>query len=192
MDNTARKPYNSTQRSQPTKVLDMPAPDIYHHVVKNALIKDGWTITHNPFCEYDRGAYCSSCTRRLSRCLPYLRSAPGGDRHMDNLNHYRHILRELIQRYAQYQPACGEVQIEVIFDETNDHYELMYAGWNGPYRIRGSVLHIDIRQEKVWIQYDGTEDGIAEELVKAGIPHDRIVLAFKPPDIRAHTDFAVA
>jgi len=27
----------------------MPAPDIYHHVVKNALIKDGWTITHDPY-----------------------------------------------------------------------------------------------------------------------------------------------
>jgi hypothetical protein len=111
---------------------------------------------------------------------------------MDNLNRYRHIIRELIQRYAQHQPACGEVQIEVIFDETNDHYELMYAGWNGPYHIHGSVLHIDIRQEKVWIQYDGTEDGIVEEYVKAGIPRDHIVLAFKPPDIRAHTDFAVA
>jgi len=27
----------------------MPAPDIYHHVVKNALIKDGWTITHDSY-----------------------------------------------------------------------------------------------------------------------------------------------
>ena len=27
----------------------MPAPDIYHHVVKNALIKEGWTITHDPY-----------------------------------------------------------------------------------------------------------------------------------------------
>ena len=26
----------------------MPAKDIYHDVVKNALIKDGWTITHDP------------------------------------------------------------------------------------------------------------------------------------------------
>ena len=111
---------------------------------------------------------------------------------MDNANHYRHMIRELIQRYAQYQPACGEVQIEVVFDETNDHYEHMYAGWNGPYRIHGSVLRLDIRQEKVWIQYDETEDGIAEELGQAGIPRDRIVLAFKPPDIRSHTDFAVA
>ncbi|MBW4473706.1 MAG: XisH family protein [Stenomitos rutilans HA7619-LM2] len=26
----------------------MPARDIYHDAVKNALIKDGWTITHDP------------------------------------------------------------------------------------------------------------------------------------------------
>jgi hypothetical protein len=26
----------------------MPQQDVYHNVVKNALIKDGWTITHNP------------------------------------------------------------------------------------------------------------------------------------------------
>jgi hypothetical protein len=25
----------------------MPARDMYHDAVKNALIKDGWTITHN-------------------------------------------------------------------------------------------------------------------------------------------------
>ena len=26
----------------------MPALDIYHETVKNALVKDGWTITHDP------------------------------------------------------------------------------------------------------------------------------------------------
>lgn len=26
----------------------MPARDIYHQTVKNSLIKDGWTITHDP------------------------------------------------------------------------------------------------------------------------------------------------
>jgi hypothetical protein len=111
---------------------------------------------------------------------------------MGNLDTYRKIIRDLIQNYAQYQPARGDVQIEVIFDESNDHYELMYAGWNGPYRIHGSVLHIDIRNEKIWIQHDGTEDGVAEELVTAGIPRDCIVLAFKSPELRSHTDFAVA
>jgi hypothetical protein len=27
----------------------VPSRDIYHHAVKNALLKDGWTITHDPF-----------------------------------------------------------------------------------------------------------------------------------------------
>jgi hypothetical protein len=111
---------------------------------------------------------------------------------MEQINYYRETIRKLIQQYAQYKPSRGDVQIEVIFDEANDHYELMYAGWNGPYRIHGSVLHLDIRNEKIWIQHDGTEDGIANELVNAGIPRDRIVLAFKSPELRRHTDFAVA
>ena len=111
---------------------------------------------------------------------------------MDNLGHYRKAIQEIIRMYAQYQPARGDVQIEVIFDESNDHYELMYAGWNGPYRIHGSVLHVDIRGGKVWIQHDGTEEGIAEELVRAGIPREHIILGFKPPEIRPHTDFGVA
>ena len=111
---------------------------------------------------------------------------------MDNIEQYRQVIQEIIQEYAQYQPSRGDVEIEVIFDEANDHYELMYSGWNGPYRIHGSVLHIDIRNGKIWIQYDGTEGGIAEEFVKAGIAKDKIVLAFKSPEIRPHTDFAVA
>jgi hypothetical protein len=105
---------------------------------------------------------------------------------------YRRIIRDLLHTYAQYRPARGEVEIEVICDESHDYYELVYAGSNGPYRIHGSVLHLDIRDGKVWIQYDGTEGGVAEELVKAGIPREHIVLAFKPPDIRPHTGFATA
>lgn len=27
----------------------MPAKDLYHNTVRTALIKDGWTITHDPF-----------------------------------------------------------------------------------------------------------------------------------------------
>jgi uncharacterized iron-regulated membrane protein len=111
---------------------------------------------------------------------------------METLTIYRSIIRTLLQRYAAYQPARGEIEIELIFDETNDHYELIYTGWNGPYRIHGSVLHLDIRKGKVWVQYDGTDEGIANELVAAGIPSDQIVLGFKPPEIRPFTDFATA
>ena len=68
----------------------------------------------------------------------------------------------------------------------------MYTGWNGYHRIHGSVLHVDIRDGKVWIQHDGIEGGIAEELVEAGIPHEDIVLGFQPPAVRRYTRYAAA
>lgn len=42
------------------------------------------------------------------------------------------------------------------------------------------------------MQRDGTEDGIANELVQAGIPKEDIVLGFHEPDVRPYTGFAVA
>jgi len=110
---------------------------------------------------------------------------------MGDLDYYRQIIRKIINEHAQFEPALGEIEIETVFDVANDHYELVFTGWNGPYRIQVSVLHFDIRDGKIWIQFDGTEEGIAEELLKAGIPRDRIVLAYKHPEIRQHMDFAI-
>jgi hypothetical protein len=38
----------NTPSSSPLPIVAMPAKDIYHNTVKNALIKDGWQITHDP------------------------------------------------------------------------------------------------------------------------------------------------
>jgi ketopantoate reductase len=111
---------------------------------------------------------------------------------MDAVSDYRRIIRRLIEGYAQVRPSIGDIEIETIFDESNDHYELIYSGWDRHRRIHGPVVHVDIRGGKVWIQHDGTYHGIANDLVEAGVPKDRIVLAFKPPDVRPHTDFATA
>ncbi len=45
---------------------------------------------------------------------------------------------------------------------------------------------------KVWIQRDGTQEGIALELEEAGIPKEAIVLGFKRPELRPYTDYAAA
>ena len=52
---------------------------------------------------------------------------------MDELTQFRKIVRDLITKYAQFRPANGDVRIEVVFDESQDHYELMYSGWSTPY-----------------------------------------------------------
>ena len=103
---------------------------------------------------------------------------------------YPEIVKRIIREYAAFKPSYGDVQVETIFDDAQGHYELTYAGWHGHRRIHGSVLHVDIRDGKIWIQHDGTERGIADELVEAGIPKDHIVLAFHPPQKRKYTTFA--
>jgi hypothetical protein len=49
---------------------------------------------------------------------------------------------------------------------------------------------LQIRDNKFWIEEDWTEDGIANDLVQAGIPRENIVLAFHEPKMRQYTDFA--
>ena len=57
--------------------------------------------------------------------------------------------------------------------------------------VYGTIVHAEIRHEHIWIYYDGIEDGITDELVAAGVPKDRIVLAFHPPDVREYTGYGV-
>ncbi len=110
---------------------------------------------------------------------------------MDPVSRYRQIVREVLDEYARYKPSYGEVQTELIADAETGHYELMHVGWHGQRRIHGSVIHIDIVGDKVWIQHDGTSDAIAEELVRRGVPRDHVVLGFQPADLRPHTNFGV-
>ena len=111
---------------------------------------------------------------------------------MDRIATYREIVKRIINEYAALKPSYGDIEVETIFDESRDHYEMIYTGWDEWRRIHGSVIHVDLRDGKVWIQHDGTEDGIANELLQAGIPHEHIVLGFHPPDQRKYTPFAVA
>ena len=77
------------------------------------------------------------------------------------------------------------------FKNGNSVEHLKVFGWDGVRRVHGSVIHIDIKDGKVWIQYDGTSRPVATELVAAGIPKEHIVLGFHPPDVRRHTEFAL-
>jgi hypothetical protein len=110
---------------------------------------------------------------------------------MDRVERYREIVRRLIEEYASFKPANGQIDTEAVVDREHDHYEVMHVGWDGHRRVHGSVVHIDITGGKVWIQYDGTNRPVAQELLEAGIPHEDIVLAFHPAHLRRHTEFAV-
>ncbi len=58
--------------------------------------------------------------------------------------------------------------------------------------LHATPIHIDLIQEKIWIQYDDTEEGVATDLLEAGIPREDIVLGFRHPKVRPYTSFAVS
>ena len=108
-----------------------------------------------------------------------------------SLDSYRSIIELVLTEYSKYPYAYGQIERQLVFDRTRDHYLLMSVGWDKQ-RVHGSLIHIDLIDGKCWIQRDGTETGIAPELEAAGIPKNRIVLAFRSPEIRPQTGYAVA
>jgi hypothetical protein len=108
-----------------------------------------------------------------------------------SLDSYRTIIEQVLTEYSKYPYAYGQIERQLVFDRIRDHYLLMSVGWDNQ-RVHGSLVHIDLIDGKCWIQRDGTESGIALELEAAGIPKNRIVLAFKPPERRPLTGYAVA
>ena len=90
---------------------------------------------------------------------------------------YRAIVKQLIQEYAQFKPVNAEINPEVVFDETNNRYQLLYVGWQKNKRVFTPIIHVDIMEDKIWIQCDNTEEGIINELSDMGIPKKQIVPA---------------
>ncbi|HSM80437.1 MAG TPA: XisI protein [Nodosilinea sp.] len=111
---------------------------------------------------------------------------------MDTLEGYRQIIRNTLAPYIHIAYANVDVRNLAAFDPDNDQYIILSEGWNDQRHYHGCLIHIEIRDGKVWVQRDGTEDGIADELVAAGIPEKDIVLGFQEPSVRPHTGFAVA
>lgn len=111
---------------------------------------------------------------------------------MDKMSHYRQIVQEIILAHSQIKPAYGEIEMEVLFAQERDRYQVIRAGWLQKKRVYGVLIHIDLKGEKLWIQYDGTEVGVANELIESGIPKTDIVLAYHSPFIRQNDGFAVS
>jgi hypothetical protein len=111
------------------------------------------------------------------------------------LNEWRGLIKKILTELASI-PYAGKSppKAKTVFDESADAYLVVVEGWDDVVRLHGCVAHLEIRGDKIWILLDGTEYGLATELMEAGVPKDRIVLGFKSPRSRAQlqTGFAVA
>jgi hypothetical protein len=113
---------------------------------------------------------------------------------MDRVADYRAVVDRLMreqERLTNRTPVPG-VEVVSIADHERGQYLLKDVGWRDRKRVNDTYLHVRVKDGKVWVEEDGTEEGIANELVRAGVPKEDIVLAFLHPDERRFSDFAVA
>ena len=111
---------------------------------------------------------------------------------MNTQSTYRQLVEQILTNHASIPYANSSAKQQTIFDRDGNHYLIMLVGRDGTKRVHGCLIHVDIVGNKIWIQRDGTEQGVAVQLLEAGVPKEHIVLAFRSPEMRQHTGFAVS
>jgi phage terminase large subunit GpA-like protein len=113
---------------------------------------------------------------------------------MGKLEKYRQVLKKILTEYHEWVSGSANLEQEscLVFDEIHDQYFWLFMGWEGKKKFRNIQVHIRMKNEKIYIEEDWTEEGIATELLREGVPKEDIVLAFHDPETRKLTDFAVA
>ncbi|MBD2625127.1 XisI protein [Trichormus variabilis] len=96
---------------------------------------------------------------------------------MDKIAKYREYIQTLLTNYAKDDISTNEVDVELIFDTEHYHYQWMNVGWEDLNRVYRTVIHFDIKNGKIWLQQNLTEENPAEDLVKMGVSREDIVLS---------------
>ncbi|MBE9041522.1 XisI protein [Oscillatoriales cyanobacterium LEGE 11467] len=104
---------------------------------------------------------------------------------------YREIVKSIIRKYSEDDGYDSEIETQTAIDIQSDRYMMFHIGWRGERRVFGCVIYIEIKGDKIWIQRDGIEDGIANALIEAGVPKSDIVLGYRSPYMRQFTELAV-
>ena len=111
---------------------------------------------------------------------------------MDSRVTYQTLVKQVLAEYAAYRSQWdAQIASRVICDDEHGAYLVLDMGWDGDKYWHTTPIHVDVLNNKIWVQYDETEEGIATELVASGVPKEDIVLGFHPPELRSYTEFGV-
>jgi len=112
---------------------------------------------------------------------------------MDKLSFHREAIKSVLQKHKEVvSRAKSEIENLFVFDEATDNYTWVRFGWTSNGRLESITAFIRLLNDKIYIEEDLTEDGIANELIEKGVSQKDIVLAFQQPEVRQFTEFALS
>jgi hypothetical protein len=101
------------------------------------------------------------------------------------LNSYVQTLCEVVREWGETGSSLHPIDSEIICDLQSGNVLLVGVGWRKEERIHNMYFHARVRQGKIWIEWDGIDPSIIEELLQRGIPRDIMVFGFLHPSIRS-------
>jgi XisI protein len=114
---------------------------------------------------------------------------------MDRITIFRKAIISVIEDYIEEHTrltSYKEVHYQPIIDNEHLRFQLLLVGWHEHHRIHSQIFHVDIIDDKIWIQDDNLEYSVAERLGDKGISKKDIVLAYFSPSHREYTEYAVS
>lgn len=112
---------------------------------------------------------------------------------MDKVSKLRSTLLKALNDYIEPRRIQQDgVEMQLLADTQNDHYQVLLSGWQGRKQVFMVVFHFDIKDEKIWLQQNNTDYDIVEDIEALGISKSDIVLAIHSPQMRQFTGYATA
>ena len=112
---------------------------------------------------------------------------------MDKLETYQNAIINLLEEYVALKPAnMPNIEQQLLADRKRNHFAFIRLGWEEDRFVYHCVMHFDIKDGKVWLQQNWTDQNLVDELIAQGVDRQDIVLGFVPPYARAYTGYAEA
>ena len=113
---------------------------------------------------------------------------------MGKLIFHREAVKKVLEKHKEIVSRAAQTEIEnlFVFDESSDNYTWLRFGWTTNGRLESITAFIRLINDKIYIEEDLTENGIANDLIEYGVFQKDIVLAFQQPEVRKYTEFALS
>ena len=111
---------------------------------------------------------------------------------MDKIARYQKAILQILTEYSKVKYSNLQAENQLIADKENHRYQVVTIGWEGKKFIHDCPMHMDIINDKIWIQRNMTEVDLGLKLMELGVPKSDIVLGFLSPKIREYSDYAVS
>jgi hypothetical protein len=112
---------------------------------------------------------------------------------MDKVKKYQKIVLDILQPYTEIRYANLDAENRLIADKENHRYQIVTIGWDEDGKfVHDCPMHIDIINNKIWVQRNMTEIDLGKELTDRGVPKSDIVVGFFSPKMREYGEYAIA